>query len=174
MKKVRRAHLWIGLIASVLIFIEAFTGLLMNEPWLVGQQSENRGVFLNGQGFNGNGNFQQGQLNQGQGNQGNSSMDQGQGNSGNLQSQGGFRRNGQFGAGKNGFSGNGSFRGLRQNQNTFLGIIRQLHEGRIGNTNIKWLMDLAALALMFLTGSGIFMSIKILRAESKRKNRSAE
>lgn len=173
-KKVRRAHLWIGLIASVFLFIEAFSGLLLNEPWLVGQKSTNS--FVGGQGFGARGNFQPGQFKQNQGNQGNSSLDQGQGaqgNSGNFQGQGGFRGNGQFG-GQNGFPGNGNFRGLRGNQNSFMGIIRQLHDGRIGTVNIKWIMDLAAIALMFLTASGIFLSIKVLLAEKRNKNRHGD
>lgn len=36
MKKQRQLHLWIGLITSVFIFIEAVTGLLLSEPWLMG------------------------------------------------------------------------------------------------------------------------------------------
>lgn len=55
-----------------------------------------------------------------------------------------------------------------------IGIIRGLHEGRIGTTNIKWLIDLVAIALMALTGTGIYLSIKVLSAERKRKNRSED
>ncbi|MDP4084367.1 MAG: PepSY-associated TM helix domain-containing protein [Bacillota bacterium] len=171
MKKVRRAHLWIGLIASVFLFVEAFTGLILNEPWLVGQSQAN--AFESGQGFGARGNFQPGQFNQNQGNQGSNSTDLGQGNSNNFQGQGGFRGNRQFG-GANGNYRNGNFAGFRGNQNSFMGIIRQLHQGRIGNTNIKWIMDLAAIALMFLTGSGIYLSIKVLRAEKKAKNHKLE
>jgi hypothetical protein len=50
-----------------------------------------------------------------------------------------------------------------------VGTIRNLHQGRIGNTDVKWLIDLIALAMMFLTGTGVFLSIKVLSAESKRK-----
>jgi hypothetical protein len=58
MKKTKRAHLWIGLIASILILAESITGLLMNETWLIGQTQV---------GGNRSGNFQpgQGQFNQG-------------------------------------------------------------------------------------------------------------
>lgn len=35
MKKIRNLHLWIGLLTSLLILIEAVTGLLMIEPWLI-------------------------------------------------------------------------------------------------------------------------------------------
>ncbi|WML44124.1 PepSY-associated TM helix domain-containing protein [Neobacillus sp. PS3-40] len=165
MRKVKRAHLWIGLIASVLIFIEAFSGLLMNEPWLIGQTE--RGLLEGGQGFGARGNFQTGQFNQGQNFQGSTSQDAGKGTFGNGQTQG-----------QNRFRGNGQFQGRfggqdgakLGNQSSFMGILRSLHEGKFGNVNIKWLMDLAALAMMFLTGSGVYLSIKILRAEKKSKN----
>lgn len=149
MKKVRRAHLWIGLIASVLIFMESLTGLLMNEPWLLGQTQ-----------FEGErGDFQPGQFNRGQFRQG-----AGQEN-GQMQGQNRFDRNGNFPEG---------FRGERMGQVSLMSTIRGLHEGRIGNTDVKWLIDLTAVAMMFLTGSGIYLSIQILRADRKRKKRQLE
>lgn len=36
MRKIRNLHLWIGLFTSLLILVEAVTGLLMLEPWLMG------------------------------------------------------------------------------------------------------------------------------------------
>lgn len=174
MKKVRRTHLWIGLIASIFIFIEAATGLLMNEPWLIGQSQ------LDG----GRGNFQPGQFNQWQNRQGGFSQGNGQqggfngqGN-GQTQGQGGFNGNGQF-QGRNGFGQNGNFfPGMRARQSQgILGFIRNLHQGMIGNTNVKWFLDLVAIAMMALTGTGVYMSIKVLSAErnwKKRKNDSLE
>lgn len=35
----RKLHLWIGLILSIFILVEAVTGLILAEPWLVGQAS---------------------------------------------------------------------------------------------------------------------------------------
>lgn len=168
MKKMRRAHLWIGLIASVLIFMESITGLLMNEPWLIGQSQVEggRGNFQPGQ-FN-HRQFNQGQFNQGQG----TPQDSGHAN-GQMQGQ----QNGQF-QGPQGFAGNGNFtgrtRGEGMGQGSFLGTIRGLHEGRIGNTNIKWLIDLTAIAMIFLTGSGIYLSLKVLSADRKRRKRQQE
>jgi hypothetical protein len=186
MKQTRRAHLWIGLIASIFIFMESLTGLLMNEPWLIGQTS------LDG----GRGNFQQGQMNTSQFN--NSQTTQGQSRQGMTQNSGqtGSQTQGQT-QGQNGgqyrrFNGNGQFQGRRNfngsgnfptgmtmnrggmGQTSAMGIIRGLHEGRIGNTNIKWLIDLIALAMMALTGTGVYLSIKVLSAESKRKKRQAD
>ncbi|MDQ1146445.1 hypothetical protein QE429_003272 [Bacillus sp. SORGH_AS 510] len=173
MKKLRRAHLWIGLIASVLIFMESLTGLLMNEPWLMGQAQVEGG----------RGNFQPGQFNGGQfrqnAGQGNGQMQGQNGFNRNAQSQGqtGSNENGQF-QGTSGFGRNGNFpegfRGERMGQGSFMSTIRGLHEGRIGNTDVKWLIDLTAIAMMFLTGSGIYLSIQILRTDRKRKKRYLE
>jgi hypothetical protein len=55
-----------------------------------------------------------------------------------------------------------------------MGIVRGLHEGRIGTTDIKWLIDLIAIAMMLLTGTGIYLSIKILGADKKRKKTKVE
>ncbi|WP_445013503.1 PepSY-associated TM helix domain-containing protein [Neobacillus cucumis] len=187
MKQTRKAHLWIGLIASIFIFMESLTGLLMNEPWLIGQTSFEGGK----------GNFQQGQMNQGQTNQSqfnNGQTTQGQSRQGMTQnsSQTGGQTQGQNGGQYQRFNGNGQFQGrgnfngtgnfpagMTMNRNgmgqtSAMGIIRGLHEGRIGNTDIKWLIDLIALAMMALTGTGVYLSFKVLAAESKRKKRQAD
>lgn len=167
MKKTRKAHLWIGLIASVFIFIEALSGLLMNEPWLIGQTQAEMGQ----------GKFQPRQFPQGQSPQdfqGNGQTpDQGQfEDQGPTQYQRGGNGNGQF-QGRREFGENGNFRAVNRRdemgQGSALSIIRGLHEGRIGTINIKWLIDLVALAMMFLTGTGIYLSVKVLRVERKRK-----
>lgn len=183
-KNTRKAHLWIGLIASIFIFMESITGLLMNEPWLIGQTSMEggRGNFQPGQ-MN-QGQFNNGQTNQGQARQGmtqNSGQTSGQtqGQNGNQNQNQNFNRNGQF-QGRGNFSRNGNFpAGMAMNregmgQTSAMGIIRGLHEGRIGTTNIKWLIDLIALAMIALTGTGIYLSIKVLGAEAKRKKRQAD
>lgn len=171
MKKMRQAHLWIGLIASVLIFMESLTGLLMNEPWLIGQTQMEGG----------RGNFQPGQMMPVQGGQGMPS-DSGQ-TSGQTQGQSqaqagdgiqGQTGNGQF-QGRQGFRGDRNFaggqRGEGLGQGSMMSIIRGLHEGRIGTMDVKWLIDLTAVAMMFLTGSGVYLSGKILAADRKRKKR---
>ncbi|MEH7120761.1 PepSY-associated TM helix domain-containing protein [Neobacillus vireti] len=180
MKNTRKAHLWIGLIASIFIFMESITGLFLNEPWLIGQTQQ--------EGFKGN--FQQGQMNKGQFNRGQFNQGQaGQGvnqnseqNAGQTQGQTGnqtqrFNGNGQF-QGRGNFGGNRNFpAGMTREgmgQTSAMGIIRGLHEGRIGNTDIKWLIDLIALAMIALTGTGIYLSIKVLGAESKRKKRQTD
>jgi uncharacterized iron-regulated membrane protein len=102
MKKLRRAHLWIGLIASIFIFMEALTGLLMNEPWLIGQSTIESG----------RGNFQPGQMNRFQGMQG----------SADTTGQAGGQTQGQ-----NGFNGNGQFKGVKD-----LAVMETLPLGCVG------------------------------------------
>ena len=156
--------------------MESLTGLLMNEPWLIGQTGMEGG----------RGSFQLGQIMPGQGGPGmteNSGQTTGQAQGqtdGNFQgaigdpSQG-QTTDGQF-QGRRGFGGDGTFAGgaRGEGQGSMMSIIRGLHEGRIGTTDVKWLIDLTAVAMMFLTGSGVYLSIKILAAGRKRKKRKEE
>jgi len=43
MRICRQLHLWIGLFTSFLILIEAVTGLLLTEPWLIGVDKPSKG-----------------------------------------------------------------------------------------------------------------------------------
>jgi len=158
MKKTRKAHLWIGLICSIFILIESVTGLLMNEPWLIGQTQ-----------MEGNkGNFQPGQFNRGAMQQGTTT------NSGQTQAQAGRNANGQTGqTAQNQFPSRPGAGG-EGGTTSITGIIRGLHEGKIGTTNVKWLVDLVAIALIFLTGSGIYLSMKVLKADKKRRKRNTD
>jgi hypothetical protein len=51
------------------------------------------------------------------------------------------------------------------------GIAKGLHQGRLGEWNAKWLVDLAAIGMIFLNLTGIYIAIPILRARSNRKGR---
>lgn len=124
MKKNRQLHLWIGLLTSVLILIEAVTGLLMNEPWLMGlnkpspeQHVEYEQVQTDG--------FSEGE---------------------------GVEEERHFNPSEQG--------------NSMLGVVRNLHAGRIGDKNVRFLLDIISLGLIVLTITGITMSIKRLRAQS--------
>ncbi len=120
MKKIRDLHLWIGLFTSLLILIEAITGLLMLEPWLMGIDntvSEQRGMHRN------------------------QSMDQSIAE--NIDGE-------NF---KPSSHGNG-----------ILSVVRSIHAGRIGNTDLSLLLDIVAIVLIILTITGMIMSIKILKA----------
>jgi hypothetical protein len=180
MKKTRKAHLWIGLICSIFILMESITGLLMNEPWLIGQssQTEQRGNFQPGmmpgqqQGAPTNSTQPAGQTqgsNQTQSQSNTSSQANGTTNnqtSGSTQNNSNRQFNGT--GGQSGFGTKGSQSG------SFMSIIRGLHEGRIGTINIKWLIDLTAIAMIFLTGSGIYLSLKVIGADRKRKRLKLE
>ncbi|WP_160724347.1 PepSY-associated TM helix domain-containing protein [Bacillus sp. USDA818B3_A] len=175
MKKTRQAHLWIGLICSIFILMESITGLIMNEPWLIGQaQTE------------GGGNFKQGMMppqqsqsttttdsNQSTGQtsqSGTASQSGTMAQSGTTSQSNSTTSNGQAPA----FGGRGSIGGEGSQSGSFMGIVRGLHEGKIGSTDITWLIDLTAIAMIFLTGSGIFLSIKVLKADRKRKKLKKE
>ncbi len=178
MKKTRKAHLWIGLICSIFILMESITGLLMNEPWLIGQSTMegNRGNFQPGRmvSWQHDSSIGSNQQDQAGGQQQGQSSSQPNASGQAQQSQTGTNSNEQFpgqggpGVGGPGVRGPG---GEGMSQGSFMSMIKGLHEGRIGTTNIKWLLDLTAVALIFLTSSGIFLSLKVLLADRKSKLR---
>jgi hypothetical protein len=144
MKKMKQAHLWIGLITSVFLLVEAITGLLLAEPWLIGQQPKSQPMHTQ--------NVKQGQISANNILQGN-----------NIAQEAG-QEQGSFGP-KEGFRG-------ERGDNSLAGIIRGLHEGRLGNMDIRWAIDIAAISIIFLTLSGIYLSVKLLQAQRKgRKKR---
>ncbi|KOO41149.1 PepSY-associated TM helix domain-containing protein [Priestia koreensis] len=141
MKKTRKAHLWIGLITSVFLLMEAITGLVLSEPWLVGQQGH------------------------GEGEGHRSAM------MGSSFAEGGSTApaasTGESSFQKPNFKEGGPVASL-------YGTIRGLHEGKLGGANIKWVIDIAALSMIFLTVSGIYLSLKILLAQRKVKRRKLQ
>ncbi|MFZ7946365.1 PepSY-associated TM helix domain-containing protein [Neobacillus sp. 19] len=177
MKKTRKAHLWIGLICSIFILMESITGLIMNEPWLIGQsQTEQRGNFQPGM-MTGPGQQRGTDVNPGalsgetRGQSTGQSQSNNQANStGQAQGQTSPNSSGQF----PGFDGPREFGRESRSQGSFMSIIRGLHEGRLGTINIKWLIDLTAIAMIFLTASGIYLSLKVLRAGKKRKKAAGD
>jgi hypothetical protein len=127
-KRMRQAHLWIGLITSIFLLMEAVTGLLLAEPWLIGQQErgEHR-EFLppNSSAPEHFDNFQEGR----------------------------------------------QMREAVGQELSLAGIIRGLHEGRLGSFNVKWVIDIAAVAIILLTLSGIYLSLRLLVAQRHRKRK---
>jgi len=159
MKKTRQLHLWIGLICSVFILVQSITGLLLSEKWLTGSGgTEMRPPGAMSQGMT-NGNSD----GAAPANQSNNSMTPAtagdQGASGAIQGN------------RPAFNGPGPG---QDGANSLTGFIKGLHEGKIGNTNVKWLVDIAAISMIFLTITGIILSIKTLRAQGiQRKKRRA-
>jgi hypothetical protein len=154
MKKMRQAHLWIGLITSVFLLMEAVTGLLLAEPWLIGQQPKGEPMFMQG--------AEHGPISADMSQQGQSwagNFAEGESSSSPDLKQRSFRP-------REGFRG-------ERGGNSFAGIIRGLHEGRLGNIDIRWAIEIAAISMIFLTLSGIYLSVKLLRAQRKsQKKRS--
>ncbi|WEG10911.1 PepSY-associated TM helix domain-containing protein [Pullulanibacillus sp. KACC 23026] len=182
MRKLKRLHLWVGLICSIIILFESVTGLMLEEPqWFGGTkqaqlnpQNFNRGNFpsFNQNGGNSSGNTS-GSFNDGttNGSSSNSSPNS-DGNTAGNNSNGGYSGGGNFQGGNFGNrSGNSNFSMARGGFRTFESIVEQLHKGTINGVDVHWIMDIIAIALIFLSLSGIYMSIRILVAESKTRKR---
>jgi hypothetical protein len=152
MRKTRQLHLWIGLICSVFIFIEAVTGLLLLEPQLIGGNGGGPGA----------GGFPQMQQQRPQ-TPATSGVDANAASPAPRADAGGFPQNGFRGPGRGGDAG--------ANGAGAIGFIRNLHQGRIGSTDIKWVMDIAAIGMMILTVTGIILSTKTLAAQRVRRRK---
>ncbi|MDQ0872449.1 hypothetical protein QFZ77_001108 [Paenibacillus sp. V4I3] len=144
MKRTRQLHLWIGLICSVFILIQSITGLLLSEKWLTGSGGAEMRP--------------PGAMSQ-------SSTSMTPSAAGDQGTAGAMQGN------RPAFNGSGPG---QEGANSLTGIIKGLHEGKIGNTNVKWLVDITAISMIFLTITGITLSIKTLRAQGiQRKKRRA-
>jgi len=140
MKRQRQLHLWIGIITSLFILIEAVTGLLLNERWILGVDGPGERM-ANEQSFD-QAASQTRMTSQ-------ETEQRSLPNTGEL-----YRKKGEGGS-------------------SLMGLIRGLHEGRVGDVNIKWVMDLTAIGLIILTITGIIMSLKILAAQKRSRDRQA-
>ncbi|HWO97061.1 MAG TPA: PepSY-associated TM helix domain-containing protein [Bacillus sp. (in: firmicutes)] len=154
MKKMRQAHLWIGLITSVFLLMEAITGILLTEPWLMGQESRHQPMVMQTaeQGQSSVDTTRQEQPASSGAVQGESAPDAAL-QQRNLEEREGFNR------------GDGG--------NSLMGIVKGLHAGRLGTMDIKWMIDVAAISMIFLTGSGIYLSVKLLAAQRKSRKKRA-
>jgi hypothetical protein len=142
MKKFRQLHLWIGLISSVFILIQAVTGLLLSEPWLIGAQprEEMKGVPMGGPA--------------------------------NTVNRASIRENQVARNSMPAGNDVKPVSGPERNGSDLAGWIRSLHEGKWGGANMKIFVDITAVSLIILTVTGIVLSIRELRAlRKKRKNR---
>ena len=133
MKKSRQLHLWIGLLTSFIILIEAITGLLLLEPGLMGVDKPDQ---------------QQQRV----------KMEQAA-----MTTQGESQEEPEAATVRVGHPANQG--------SSVMGFVKNLHKGRIGNTDVSILMELVAIGLIFLTITGITMSIKILKAQGLQRNR---
>ncbi|QYR21434.1 PepSY domain-containing protein [Paenibacillus sp. sptzw28] len=163
MKTTRKLHLWIGIISSLFILIQAITGLLLSEPWLIGGETRD-GVPQVG--------ISQGATS--------SAVQPGTGTSadrsgGTLAPSASADSNAaaqQQGNARPSFNGEGGIGGPDQKSSGLLGFVKGLHEGMIAGGSYKIYVDLTAISLIFLTSTGIFLSIRVLRAQSKQRRKS--
>jgi hypothetical protein len=170
LRRLRKMHLWVGLITSIIILFESVTGLILEEPQWFGGQAE---MSLNQTNFNGGNipSFNQGNSNSSQSSSNGTSTTQS--TNGNVQSNGNNQTQNGFGGRMNRgqFNGNPNLRGARGGFRSLNNFVQQLHRGNINGVDVHWLMDLAALAMIFLSLSGIYMSIRILSAGRKRHSK---
>lgn len=157
MKKVRKIHYWIGIIATVFLLIESATGMIMYfEEGGKRSGIERSGGMNTFRNFNGSGLIGQGTSNASSssgGTDAGTSSGQAQGSSTGTSNQGSFAASGR----------SGEFQ--RPGDSGSLGIsVRSLHQGVIGL--------ISGLAMFILTGTGVAMSLMIWRSNRKKKNRN--
>ncbi|MDA8223430.1 PepSY-associated TM helix domain-containing protein [Desulfosporosinus sp.] len=152
-RKMRNLHLWIGLITSIIILMEAVTGLMLAHPSLMGMESRAPIIEKNSQ-FTSSENQSTSTTNQSTASQNSVAS--------NTQSSSPLGENQSEVIVRNS-------EGSRQQEagNGLMGIVKGLHKGKLGNLNITWVVDLAAISMIVLTISGIYLSIRILRGQQK-------
>lgn len=130
-KKLRRLHLWIGLFCSVVILLEAVTGLLMLNPGLLGVQRTADGP---------------------------------------PDRQWVAQQGGQNASGENGVVTRPGREFPPAGQGfSVLRVIKQLHSGHIGGTDLSGLLSAGAVAVIILTVTGIVLTIKVLKVAPRRE-----
>ncbi|GMB08778.1 PepSY-associated TM helix domain-containing protein [Thermolongibacillus altinsuensis] len=166
MKKTRNLHLWIGLICSVFLLLEATTGLLLTERWLMGMKGHSHGAHGEGD----HAHHHHGTL----------SM---------IDAVKKANKSGAFSMDEVGVVMNHGMYMVRLNDdkgtlvtiapdgtvvskeaNAFSSFVRSVHVGSLGIWN-RIMIDAVAISIIILTGTGIYLSAKILRAQAKAKQR---
>ena len=166
-KKMRNLHLWIGLITSVLILVESITGLMLSNPQLMGMQAKSAIMERGSQSApltNQSSTFTEGQTSVTSNTQSSASSDT---RTSDMQSSALQSSASQVGRPTRGSGPNGEVAAKGGADNSLMGIVKGLHAGRLGNLDIKWLIDLSAISMIVLTVTGIYLSVKILRTKKK-------
>ncbi|THD14895.1 hypothetical protein CI793_14065 [Anoxybacillus ayderensis] len=167
MKKTRHLHLWIGLICSVFLLLEAVTGLLLTERWLMGMSGHSHDSHEHAHG-DGHGHAKLNMIDavKKASESGAFSMDE----------VGVVMNHGMYMVRLNDKDGtlvtiapDGTV--VKKEVNTFASFVRAIHVGKLGIWN-RLMIDVAAIAIIILTGTGIYLSVKILRAQTKAKRRN--
>ncbi|MFC5652983.1 PepSY-associated TM helix domain-containing protein [Paenibacillus solisilvae] len=189
MKKTRKLHLWIGLISSVFILIQSVTGLLLSEPWLAGGSSRGEMPRMEMSGsFNGaaanNGASSSGDTSGGliADSAGNTDGGNQQAQTGTTPGGGSTPSNSDQSVSDSGTAdqrqqmqqrpiGQGFPGGGEQGEGGIVGFAKKLHEGMIYGNSFKIVVDLTAVSLIFMTLTGIYLSIRVLKGQSQSKQR---
>lgn len=153
MRKIRNLHLWIGLFTSLLILIEAVTGLLMLEPALMGAgqpQGEQR-VMLD-------------EPTTGQMSEGSAAGQQQSGQQSTTEQTNARQVQGRRGPGGQGLEAEGNFNPAGQGT-SFAAFVKGLHSGRINGTDISILLDIVAFSLIFMIVTGMILTVKALKRQ---------
>ncbi|KJR45562.1 putative membrane protein [Desulfosporosinus sp. I2] len=175
-RKMRNLHLWIGLITSIIILMEAVTGLMLAHPSLMGMESRAPIIEKNSR-------FTSSETQRiTTADQGSTTADQSTSTADQSISTANQSSISQNSVPANTLSsslegGNQSevtdlkSEGSRKQEagNGLMGLVKGLHAGKLGNLNIQWVIDLAAISMIVLTISGIYLSIRILRGQKKTK-----
>ena len=166
MKKTSNLHLWIGLICSVFLLLEAVTGLLLTERWLMGVSGHSHGSHEHAHG-DGHGHVQLNMIDavKKASESGAFSMDE----VGVVMNHGMYmvRLNDQDGTLVT-IAPDGTV--VKKEANQFASFVRAIHVGKLGLWN-RLIIDAAAISIIILTGTGIYLSVKILRTQAKTKQR---
>ncbi|MCX8046414.1 MAG: PepSY domain-containing protein [Anoxybacillus gonensis] len=167
MKKTRHLHLWIGLICSVFLLLEAVTGLLLTERWLMGMSGHSHDNHEHAHGDDhGHAKLNMIDAVKKASESGAFSMDE----------VGVVMNHGMYMVRLNDKDGtlvtiapDGTV--VKKEVNTFASFVRAIHVGKLGIWN-RLMIDVAAIAIIILTITGIYLSVKILRAQTKAKRRN--
>ncbi|MCJ8013745.1 PepSY domain-containing protein [Paenibacillus sp. KQZ6P-2] len=148
MKKIRKIHMWIGIIATVFLLIESTTGIVL----YLDQGDRRVGMERN---FRANDNVPAYSNLP-------SPSQNGQDDASGQSSKRGYGNGGSGRFGMNGLNGAGAFPG-REGGNSFSMNVRSLHEGIIGL--------ISGIGMFLMTGTGIVMSFIIWGANRIKRKR---
>lgn len=124
----RKIHLLVGLILAAVILTEAVTGLILAEPWLVGQGQQQRSQLPY-------------------------ESEQSQ-TTGNKSLTPGKQR---------------AATASKPAPSSAFGLAKGLHQGKIGDLNLKWIVSITAIGLVILTLTGIYIAIPMLKPRRNRR-----
>lgn len=143
-RTIKKAHMWLGLILAIFILLEAVTGLIMVEPWVIGESAQVHAdggshPYIAEIGSGATGGTEP------------SSVESESSASSSVENKMERRPD----TDREGFSA--------------AGLVRMLHQGRIGGLDLGFILDILAVGLVILTVTGIYLAIPLLRPPGSRR-----